>query len=407
MPDAHRETFGLAAAPSPGPGLGILAFLLTMLSMATVGLIVPLGAEFSAVLGLSKAQFGTALSLFSIPSAVFSLTVGTLCDRIGAKRLFFGGVIVAILADLLLARVDDPLMFRMEMFIAGIGFAAIVVTSPVLIIANLQDRARNQALSLWSTYAPVGVSVGLLLAAPFAGADGWRNVIYIHVALLVVTGGLAAFAFRRIGFEAPRGRASLADMFRVVREPVVVRLAIALAVPSGLSYGTSLLAPSWIMGTTGVSMASAATMVAVAKIAVVLAGGLIAGWLVTRRSSEWHLFAVLVAIGIVGQFLLFYPASGLVLALLGLGIWLFAYSGISALVFTVLPVVFQKKEEMGAANGLISQITSCFSFLAPIIYFQEFDWLFFPGICIAGTLAALLLMPRRGGRAGVSASQPA
>ena len=404
MPDAPRD---IAASTPAGPALGILAFLLTMLSMATVGLIVPLGAEFSAVLGLSKAQFGTALSLFSIPSAVFSLTVGALCDRIGAKRLFFGGVVIAIIADLLLARVDDPLLFRVELFVAGIGFAAIVVTSPVLIIANLHDRARNQALSLWSTYAPVGVSAGLLLAAPFAGAEGWRSVLYIHMALLAVAGALAAFSFRRISFVAPPGRASRAVMFRVLREPVVIRLALALAIPSGLSYGTSLLAPSWIMATTNVSMASAATMVAVAKIAVVLAGGLIAGWLVTRRSSEWHLFAALVAIGIAGQCMLFYPGSGLIVSLLGLGVWLFAYSGISALVFTVLPVVFQNREQMGAANGLIRQVTSCFSFLAPIIYFQEFDWLFFPGICIAGTLAALAMMPRRGPGGAMGASQPA
>ncbi len=384
-----------------------------MLSMATVGLIVPLGAEFSGALGLTKAQLGGALSLFSIPSAIFSLTVGTICDRVGAKRLFFGGVVVAIVADLLLAQVADALLFRAELFLAGIGFAAIVVTSPVLIIANLEDRARNQALSLWSTYAPVGVSVGLLMAAPFAGAAGWRNVLYIHVVLLAAAGAMAAFSFRHIRFVAPQARrASLSDMFRVVREPVVIRLAIALSIPSALSYGTSLLAPSYIMSTTNVSMASAAVMVALAKIVVVLAGGLIAGWLVTRRSSEWHLFGVLVVIGIVGQCVLFYPGSGLVLSLLGLGVWLFAYSGISALVFTVLPMVFQKREEMGAANGLISQVVSCFSFLAPIIYFQEFDWLFFPGICIAGTLAALLMMPRRGSggssdSGAVGASQPA
>jgi predicted MFS family arabinose efflux permease len=381
-----------------------LAFLLTMLSMATVGVIVPLGAEFSAMLGLSKAQFGTALSLFSIPSAIFSLIVGTLCDRIGAKRMLFGGVAIAILADLLLALVKDPLMFRMELFVAGIGFAAIVVTSPVLIIANLEHRARNRALSLWSTYAPVGVSVGLLLAAPFAGTQGWRNVLYIHAALLALTGVAAVYFFRRIRFKAPSARSSLSDMFRVLREPVVVRLALALAVPSALSYGTSLLAPSYIMGTTGVSMASAATMVAVAKIAVVLAGGLIAGWLVTRRGSEWHLFAALVAVGIAGQCLLFYPGSGLVPSLAGLGLWLFAYSGISALVFTVLPVAFQNREQMGAANGLISQVVSCFSFLAPIIYFQPLGWMFFPAICVVGTLAALLTMPRLRARAAITSA---
>lgn len=390
----------LAAAKASVPGLSILAFLLTMLSMATVGVIVPLSAELTTLLGLGKAQFGTALSLFSIPSAVFSLFVGALCDRIGANRLFFAGVAMAIAADLLLVRVDTPLLFHLELLFAGIGFAAIVVTSPVLIIANLEDKARTQSLSLWSTYAPVGVSVGLLVAAPFAGTAGWRNAIYVHLALLVAAGAGAAWQFRGIRVApAVSERAKISGMFRILREPIVVRLALALAVPSALSYGTSLLAPSYLTVTTGVSIASAAVLVAGAKIAVVMAGGLIAGWLVSRQGREWHLFAVLTVVGIVGQFLLFYPASGLVVSLGGLGLWLFAYSGISALVFTTLPVLFSRREETGAANGLISQIVSCFAFLAPIIYFQDFGWIFFPAICVIGTGTALLIMPRTRGRA--------
>lgn len=388
-----------ADIPHSGGGspasLGWLTFALTMLSMATVGVIVPLAAEFGAVLGLTKAQFGGALSLFSIPSAVLSFTVGTLCDRVGAKRLFFGGVVIAVIADILLASVGDVLLFNLYLLLAGIGFAAIVVTAPVLIIANLEGQARTRALSLWSTYAPVGVAVGLLLAAPFTGTPGWRHALHVHVGLLAVAGMAAAWTFRDIRFDAPARRASLSEMFGVLRERVVIRLALALAIPSGVSYGTSLLAPSYIIATTGVSMASAATLVAIAKITVVLAGGLFAGWVLTRRSSEWHLFACLTGVGIVGQFLLFYPHGGLAIALAGLGLWLFAYAGISALVFAVLPEVFPRREAMGAANGLISQIVSCFSFLAPIVYFQDLDWLFLPGICAIGTLAALALMPRR------------
>lgn len=377
-------------------GLGVQAFLLTMLSMATIGVIVPLGVEYGALLGLTKAQFGGALSLFSIPSAIFSLAVGALCDRIGARRLFFGGVVIAVAADLLLVGTSSAALFQAELFLAGIGFAAIVVTSPVLIIANLKARARTRALSLWSTYAPVGVAVGLLLAAPFAGTAAWRNALWVHAALLAGAGVVAAWTLRDMRFAMPaQQRISGAEMFRILREPVIIRLALALAVPSAVSYGTSLLAPSYIMSTTQVSMASAAVMVAVAKIAVVLVGGVFTGWLVTRRSSEWHLFAVLVTIGIAGQAALFYPHGNLALSLAGLGTWLFAYAGISALVFTVLPVVFTRSEAMGAANGLMSQLVSCLCFLAPIVYFQDLRWLFFPTMCAVGTIAALLLMPRQ------------
>lgn len=379
----------------PGYGVSLVCFGLTTLSMAAIGLLVPFLGAVATATGSSSSEVGMALSLFSLPSAVGSVLSGQLCDRYGARTLLLGGAAVAIAADALVFTANSTWLLAFSLLLAGVAFSMIVVSAPALIMALLDGSARARALSLWVTYAPVGVALGLLLAAPFLGQTYWRLVLVVHGVLLGVAMAAGLYVF---GGGAPvTGKATvptLQDLVALVREETVLRLGIALAVPSAISYGVSLLAPSYIAQVHRAGLASAAISVALAKIVVVVSGGLVTGWILTRNANPRRAFHVLWLLGLAGQGLLFYPLSGFAAAITGFGLWLFAYAGIAAVAMTLLPTLFPNQKSMGIANGMISQMISCVSFLAPIIYFASMPWWAFLAICAAGMGLSIVALPR-------------
>ncbi len=53
-------------------------------------------------------------------------------------------------------------------------------------MATAGSARRGRAMALWSTYSPMGVSLGLLLAGAFAGTGQWRGGYWIHLAMFAV-----------------------------------------------------------------------------------------------------------------------------------------------------------------------------------------------------------------------------
>jgi hypothetical protein len=183
----------------------------------------------------------------------------------------------------------------------------------------------------------------------------------------------------------------------------VLRLAVATAIPSALSYGTSLVAPSYLANVHGVTMGASATTVAIAKAFAMVLCGLATGWLLARNTNSLRLFALLVGAGIIAQFGIFHPLSGYWLATAGLVLWLIAFGGASATAMSLLPSVIRDPAHSGAASGAIGQLTSIFSFMAPAIYFGMEGWVGFVAIAAAGLLISLAALPAWNARRAVAA----
>lgn len=379
--------------------ISLASYALTTLSMATIGTILPIAADMAVRIGIDPSEVGRAIAFFSIPSALFALIIGQFCDRWGARPILLGGGLLAIVGDVLLFLASSSLQLSAAILITGIAFSAIVVSTPAVLIAMLDGVPRIRALSLWSTYAPVGVAAGLLLGAPFTGERNWPVALLLHSGLMTVALLAALLVFKGakpavIDIERP----SLREMSAIFRHLPVIRLALAMAIPSAISYGVSLLAPSYINTVHGVSMASASTAVAASKILVVISGGLFSGWVLARAADPKTILVLLAITGLLGQVALFYPGGGFPLAFFGLSLWLFCYAAIAAIIMAQLPLVFPHPAQMGAASGLVSQTVSCACFLAPLIYFGDRGEMFYILLCVTGMLLTALAMPR--GRIG-------
>ncbi|CAN7387790.1 MFS transporter [Phenylobacterium sp. LjRoot225] len=377
----------------------IVVYLATVLSMAAVGVVAALTLDLATAFGVTKKAVGLALSIFSLPSAVAALLCGGIIDRFGPRRVILASCALAALADVAAVLFSSMPGLSFSLLLSGIGYTGIAVSAPVMFVAAATGGRRVRAMSLWSTYAPTGFAVGLLLAAPFAGSSRWMAPLLIHGGLMA----LAAVAAAVLLPSPPSlGRTSLKDQLRgfatVFAEAPVLRLALTAAIPCGLSYGTSLVAPAYLAEVHGVAMGESATGVAVVKGAAMALCGLATGALLARSPNIPRLFAGLAVLGVAAQVAVFWPGSSFGFAIVGLGAWLVAYGGITGVAMSLLPTVIRSPSQSGAASGLIGQTMSIFSFAAPTIYFGLQGWTGFvllAGIGLAICVAALPVVWKR------------
>jgi predicted MFS family arabinose efflux permease len=374
-----------------------LLYLFGVVSMALIGILSPLALRITADLHVRPSAIGLTIALFSLPSAATATIGGGIVDRIGPRAALLIAASLIVSADIVLALAPSLLLFDLGMLVMGMGFVGLVIGVPATMMAVLSGPLRTRAMAFWSTYGPTGFSLGLLMAVPFTGLLNWRFAFVAHGLLMLVL-GLAAIVLLP---QVPRGatisgesaRTRIARLFVAVRDPAAVRLAVAIAMPNMISYGTSLVAVTYISRVHGVSLAASATTVAVAKIVAMLLGGTVMGSLLANGVAPRQLFKFVIAGGIVAQAVLYVPASPLPLAVGGLMLWLFAYGGQCGVCMAMMPTLATGDLLGGALAGLINQVISIGSFLTPTIYFALPGWTAFVGIAVVGSLISVLALP--------------
>jgi predicted MFS family arabinose efflux permease len=372
--------------------------------MMTIGVIVPFIDTLAGDLSTGPAQLGLAIALFSLPTALLATMSGGLIDKYGVRRSMLLAASISALGSLLASQAHSLLAFDVAMLVSGLGFGGICVAAPCLIMGSLSDGARIRAMSFWSTFAPTGYAAGLLLAVPFTGTSEWRVALLVHAALMALVFVAMLSLLPRLqsvaGQEHESLRQTIARMLSVLREPRAIRLAIAIALPNAVSYGTSLAAPAYLAHVHHLSIAASSATVAFAKLAAMIIGGLSTGYLLSRTVSASLLFATMVAIGIVAQTILFLPASGIALATAALILWLFAFGGMAGGAMTLLPTVVRDPARSGAASGLVNQFISVVSFAAPSTWLALHDGTHFVLLAATCLLISLIALPTAALRVG-------
>jgi len=402
-----QGTSPLSAAGAEGPGrvsratailITLLAYIPAVLSMMTIGVIVPLIEPLTRQLGATRAQLGMSIALISVPTAIFATVGGGLIDRYGVQRSMLFALAICALGSVAASQAGSLATFDAAMVLAGIGFGGLCVGSPCLIMSALVGADRTRAMSLWSTFAPVGYSAGLLLAVPYTGRSASEAALLTLAMLMAAAFLVVLAAFRRVASrEAPThdsARQSIGRILAVLREPGAVRLGIAVALPNGVSYGTSLAAPAYLARVHHLTIATSSVAVAVAPIAAMVIGAAVMGYLLSRAVSATVLFASMVATGLAAQAILFVPIGGMLLATAALVMWLFAFGGMAGTAMTLLPAVVSDPERGGAASGLVNQCISVASFAAPSAWLALRTGSEFLLVAAACLLVSLVALPR-------------
>ncbi|MEO8314233.1 MAG: MFS transporter [Pseudomonadota bacterium] len=373
-----------------------LIYLHGVLASASLSKIIPLLADLSAHLGAKPVQFGLLISLMTIPPAVLAAVAGSIIDRAGARSALTVAAVIGVVVNFAYLQASSLHTFMIIRVLEGLVVVGIYSAAPALIMATAGTARRGRAMAVWSTYTPVGMSLGLLLSAHFAGTEAWRTGYLVHLILFVVL-ALAGWWLPRspVVVHAAQARPGLLS---ALTQAGPVRLSLTFSALLMIGFGMSTVFPDWFALQHQVSVGTASSILAMANLAMI-PGGFIAGWLLARGRRDITVLATLMLLAVAVSLPLFMPGHSQLLRIVAMVVWLMTQGAAIAVVTAALPRVVVNPAQGAAAAGLLSQIAAITTFVTPLVWrpiLAGGSWLPFLVVVALSAAAALMLFPRRG-----------
>ena len=185
----RREWIGLAVIALP--------CLLYSMDLTVLHLAVP---QLSADLQPSSAELLWIIDIYGFMVAGSLITMGTLGDRIGRRRLLLIGAAAFGVCSVLAAFSTTPTMLIATRALLGIA-GATVAPSTLSLIRNMfhDTQQRTVAISIWITSYSIGGAIGPLVGGILLEFFWWGSVFLISVPvmlLLLVVGPLLLPEYR-------------------------------------------------------------------------------------------------------------------------------------------------------------------------------------------------------------------
>jgi len=335
-------------------------YLCGVFAAAQLGKLAALAPLMSHDLHLGLAAMAALTSLLEVSGALLGGAAGRHLPRLGLhKGLAFAMFALALGAAAAALAQGVPLV-TLARLCESLGYLVTVVAAPVLIATTAPPTRQAAAMTLWSTFVPVGMAVGAAAYAQAAGLSNWRWAQSLSV-LVGLALGLGLLAMRRHadgpvaapGNTAARERTG-APLWLLVASFGVYALA---------EVGLLALMPS-LLTRAGLPIAEAGAWTAVAALANVPASLIGAGLM---RRPAWVPRALVFSLLLSGAlyplaFALGAPPLQLVLAavLTNLASGVFA-----SLVFALLPRVAGSDERLSLASGRLTQFGASGALLGP------------------------------------------
>ncbi|GLY44101.1 MFS transporter [Amycolatopsis sp. NBRC 101858] len=188
-PAGRREWLGLTVL--------VLPTLLVAMDMTSLFLALP---QLSADLGASATEQLWITDSYGFVVAGFVITMGTLGDRIGRRRLLFLGGGAFAVTSVVAAFSTSPAMLIAARGALGIAGATLMPSTLALITNMFRDeRQRGKAISIWATCQFAGGAAGPVLAGFLLQHFAWGSVFLVAVpamGVLLVAGPLLLPEFR-------------------------------------------------------------------------------------------------------------------------------------------------------------------------------------------------------------------
>ncbi|MET8853201.1 MFS transporter [Amycolatopsis sp. NPDC004625] len=190
-PAGRREWLGLAVL--------VLPTLLVAMDMTSLFLALP---QLSADLGASGTEQLWITDSYGFVVAGFVITMGTLGDRIGRRRLLLAGGGAFGVLSVVAAFSTGPEMLIVVRGALGVAGATLMPSTLALITNMFPDgRQRGKAISIWATCQFAGGAAGPVFAGFLLQHFAWGSVFLVAVPAVVVL--LAAGPFLLPEFRAP------------------------------------------------------------------------------------------------------------------------------------------------------------------------------------------------------------
>jgi DHA2 family multidrug resistance protein-like MFS transporter len=167
-------------------GLAVLALptLVVALDINSVFLALP---HLSVDLGASAAQQLWVADGYGFMVAGFVVTMGTLGDRIGRRRLLVLGAAAFGVLSVLSAYATGPVTLIAARLLLGVAGATLMPSTLALISTMFADvRQRGVAIAVWSTCMFAGAALGPVLGGVLLDHFWWGSVLLIGAPAMAV-----------------------------------------------------------------------------------------------------------------------------------------------------------------------------------------------------------------------------
>jgi MFS transporter, DHA2 family, multidrug resistance protein len=172
----RREWVGLAVLT--------LAALVYAMDLTVLNLAIP---RISAELQPTSAQLLWIIDIYGFLVAGLLITMGTLGDRIGRRKLLLGGAAGFAVASLLAAFSTSPEMLIASRAVMGVAGATIAPSTLSLIFTMFIDpKQRTTAIGFWIAAYSAGGAIGPVLGGLLLEFFWWGSVFLIGVPVMGV-----------------------------------------------------------------------------------------------------------------------------------------------------------------------------------------------------------------------------
>ncbi len=389
-----------------GAGFLINVFLAGVINFGFTALFEPIIDEF----GWSYAQVSLAASLRGLEVGILAPVVGLLVDRIGPRKLIFGGAFLIGIGLTLLSLVNNLAMFYVAFALVAAGMSTCMGTATMTAISHWFRRKVSIAMGIATSGVAIG---GLLVPLVTVLIDdlGWRTaVLYLGLGVCALI-ALFSLLFRHKpeqygylpdGDVAGTGTAEqpfttepapIEDSEITLRQVITKRYFWHIALPYlGHMMAVSAVVTHIMPYFSSIGIArSSSSIIASAMPMVTIVGRLCFGWCGDRFSKSW-LTAMAIAVSSLGMLSLAYIADDAMwLALLFIIIFGIGYGGSA----TMLPVLIREyfgRGSFGITYGFIMGIVSVGQIVGPTLAGWVFDtWDSYQGIWLVFTALIFII----------------
>ncbi|MFE5027358.1 MFS transporter [Streptomyces sp. NPDC056656] len=195
MTSTHQRTSAAEVEPRPGRGrwlalsVLVLAVLLVAVDATVLGLATPYISEDLEPTGTQLLWIG---DVYSFVIAGLLVSMGSLGDRIGRKKLLLTGAVAFGAVSVLNAYATTPELMILARALLGVAGATLMPSTLALIRNIFTDpRERSLAVGIWGAAASAGAAVGPVVGGFLLEHFWWGSVFLINLpvmAVLVVVG---------------------------------------------------------------------------------------------------------------------------------------------------------------------------------------------------------------------------
>lgn len=252
-----------------------------ILASASMGKVPPsldlLRGEFSV--GLVFA--GWIVSVFSALAMATGAGFGSLPDRFGSRTVLLVGLWLQVGAGVVAITTHSAHLLLITRLAEGVGFLAVAVAAPGLIVEASSSVDRRWSLGLWSIYVPAGVTIALVTATFTLDVIGWRGLWLIFIVLVAVV-ALVSNQLLPPSSHSPPTSSMRGHFVDVMRRPAPWLLAGCFAAYTLMWISIMAWLPTYLTDQRGIS-AGLASLLTAATVATNVPGNLLGAWLLHHR----------------------------------------------------------------------------------------------------------------------------